>query len=60
MEFIRLISGYRTALGDGLLVPDSPKHMAAEELYPASAGRKLDDLHKKSDAAELWGGGLPL
>ena len=41
MEFIRLKSGYRTALADGLLVPDSPKHMATEELYQAVTGSLL-------------------
>jgi len=30
--------GYRTALLDGVLVPDSPKHMATEFFYPVSKG----------------------
>ena len=41
MEFIRLKSGFRTALADGLLVSDSPKHMATEELYRAVPGSLL-------------------
>lgn len=41
MEYIKLKSGYRTALMDGLLVPDSPKHLATEELYRAAAGSIL-------------------
>ena len=38
---INLKSGYRTALIDGTLVPDSPMHMATEELYHAVAGSRL-------------------
>jgi len=30
--------GYRTALMDGVLVPNSPKHMATEFFYPVKAG----------------------
>ena len=41
MEYIELKCGYRTALADGLLVPDSPKHMASEELYRAAPGSTL-------------------
>lgn len=41
MEYVNLIPGYRTALADGTMVPDSPKHMATEELYRASAGDRL-------------------
>lgn len=42
MEYLNLIPGYRTALADGTMVPDSPKHMASEELYRAYPG---DSLH---------------
>ncbi|MCI8672188.1 MAG: hypothetical protein HFI89_01650 [Lachnospiraceae bacterium] len=41
MPFIRFIPGYRTALLDGVLVPDSPKHMASEEFYRAVPGSVL-------------------
>ena len=41
MEYVNLIPGYRTALADGTMVPDSPKHMATEELYRASVGDRL-------------------
>lgn len=33
--------GYRTALSDGKLVPNSPCHMATEDVYPAKKGDKL-------------------
>ena len=38
MEYLNLVPGYRTALADGTMVPDSPKHMASEELYRAFPG----------------------
>lgn len=41
MEFIRLFPGYRTALADGLLVANSPKHMTSKELYRAVPGSVL-------------------
>lgn len=41
MEYLRLTPGYRTALADGVLVPDSPKHMATEEFYRALPGSRL-------------------
>lgn len=41
MEYLKLTPGYRTALADGVLVPDSPKHMATEEFYRAFPGSRL-------------------
>lgn len=41
MPFIHLIPGYRTALMDGMLVPDSPMHMASEDFYRAVPGSIL-------------------
>lgn len=41
MEYLKLIPGLRTALADGVLVPDSPKHMATEELYRADLGDRI-------------------
>lgn len=41
MEYLRLIPGFRTALADGVLVPDSPKHMTTEEFYHAMPGSKV-------------------
>ena len=41
MRYLELTAGYRTALADGTLVPDSPKHMATEELYRAYPGEWL-------------------
>lgn len=41
MKYLQLTPGYRTALADGVLVPDSPKHMATEELYKAFPGSRL-------------------
>ncbi len=41
MRYLDLIGGYRTALADGTLVPDSPKHMATEEFYRACPGDRL-------------------
>jgi len=38
---IRLTTGYRTALADGTLVPDSPFHMATERFYHALPGSRL-------------------
>lgn len=40
-EYLELKSGYRTALIDGTLVPDSPKHMATEAFYHAMQGDRL-------------------
>lgn len=41
MEYLKLTSGYRTALADGVLVPDSPKHMATEDFNHALPGDRL-------------------
>lgn len=41
MEPLKLIPGYRTALADGRLVPDSPKHMATEAFYKALPGSRI-------------------
>ncbi len=41
MEYIKLRMGYRTALYDGTLVPESPKHMATEKIYHAVPGSRL-------------------
>ena len=41
MEYLRLVPGFRTALADGVLVPDSPKHMTTEEFYHAMPGNKV-------------------
>lgn len=41
MGYLQLTPGYRTALADGVLVPDSPKHMATEEFYRAFPGGRL-------------------
>lgn len=38
---LELTAGYRTALADGTLVPDSPKHMATEEVYRAYPGERI-------------------
>lgn len=38
---IEFTAGIRTALADGTLVPDSPKHMATEHLYKAMAGSRI-------------------
>ena len=40
-QFLSMKPGYRTALADGTMVPDSPKHMATEQLYHAFAGDSL-------------------
>ncbi len=47
MEYLRLTPGYRTALADGVLVPDSPKHMATEEFYRAFCGSRLHLCEKE-------------
>lgn len=39
--YLRFVSGFRTALMDGTMVPDSPMHMATEEFYHAYPGAKL-------------------
>ncbi len=39
--YLKLTPGFRTALMDGTLVPDSPKHMAAEGFYKALPGSRL-------------------
>lgn len=41
MKYLQLTPGYRTALVDGMLVANSPKHMATEEFYKAFAGSRL-------------------
>lgn len=38
---IDITPGYRTALLDGVLVPDSPYHMATELFYPVSEGDSI-------------------
>lgn len=38
--------GYRTALYDGCLVPESPCHMATEFFYPVSKGDYIECIHK--------------
>lgn len=39
--YLHLIPGFRTALMDGTMVPDSPLHMATEEFYHAYPGAKV-------------------
>lgn len=41
MEYLKLIPGIRTALADGVIVPDSPKHMATEQFYKADSGDRI-------------------
>ena len=41
MEYLRFVPGFRTALGDGTLVPNSPKHMATEAFYKALPGSRI-------------------
>lgn len=41
-----ITAGYRTALYDGCLVPDSPYHMATEFFYPVSKGDYIECIHK--------------
>jgi len=38
---IKLKKGYRTALADGILIPDSPQHMTTEGFYRAVKGSRL-------------------
>ena len=47
MKYLQLTPGYRTALADGMLVPDSPKHMATEELHRALPGSRLRICEKE-------------
>lgn len=39
--------GYRTALLDGCLVPDSPYHMATEFFYPVSKGDYIECINRE-------------
>ena len=39
--YLHLIPGFRTALMDGTMVPDSPMHMATEEFYHAYPGARV-------------------
>lgn len=41
MEYLKLTPGFRTALADGTLVPDSPKHMATRGFYRAVPGDRI-------------------
>ncbi len=41
MEYLRFVPGFRTALRDGTLVPNSPKHMATEAFYKALPGSRI-------------------
>jgi len=41
IEYLKLKAGFRTALADGTLVPDSPKHMATDGFYHAVPGSRL-------------------
>ena len=43
---LTITAGYRTALFDGCLVPDSPCHMATEFFYPVSKGDYIECIHK--------------
>lgn len=43
---LSVTAGYRTALLDGCLVPDSPYHMATEFFYPVSKGDYIECIHK--------------
>lgn len=40
-EYLEWKIGYRTALLDGTMVPESPKHMATERFYHAQPGSRL-------------------
>lgn len=40
-RYLTFTPGFRTALMDGTLVPDSPKHMATEDFYKALPGSRL-------------------
>ncbi len=42
-----ITAGFRTALADGCLVPDSPYHMATEFFYPVSKGDYIECIHKE-------------
>lgn len=41
MEYLKLSPGFRTALADGTLVPDSPRHMATRGFYRAAPGSRI-------------------
>lgn len=41
MEYLKLEAGYRTALMDGTMVPDSSQHMATRRFYHAVPGSRL-------------------
>lgn len=41
ISYLKLQKGYRTALMDGMLVPNSAQHMATERLYHAVRGSRL-------------------
>ncbi len=41
MEYLKFTPGFRTALRDGRLVPDSPKHMATKGFYKALPGSRI-------------------
>lgn len=41
IEYLKLTPGFRTALADGVLVPDSPKHMTTWEFYRAVPGSRI-------------------
>ena len=43
---IDVTAGFRTALSDGCLIPDSPYHMATEFFYPVSKGDYIECIHK--------------
>lgn len=43
---IDVTAGFRTALADGCLIPDSPYHMATEFFYPVSKGDYIECIHK--------------
>lgn len=45
--FLSVTPGYRTALLDGCLVPDSPFHMATELFYEVCAGDYIECLNKE-------------
>ena len=44
---ISVTEGYRTALLDGCLVPDSPYHMATEFFYPVSKGDYIECINRE-------------
>lgn len=46
MEYLKLIPGFRTALADGMMVPDSPCHMATWEFYRAAPGSRIHLLRE--------------